>query len=168
MTCVQAAEGWTTKALQLASQDLNLSPMFAGVCSEKDLVEYFVKSSNERLFERIRSGGEEFHSLPVPDKVKLAVRWRLEMLSPYISALFPSLSSFFRCRKLHVSSLHDAASRMDVVDCPSLLTSWHWTLKQLWLQCTFVTKASAQCWVHTQSALTVWRACLLFVSSQCI
>ena len=80
-------EGWTTKALQLAAKDLKMSPMFGGVCSEKDLVHYFIESSNERLFERIEGSGPEFHSLPVPDKVKLAVRWRLEMLSPYISVL---------------------------------------------------------------------------------
>lgn len=86
---MQAAEGWTTKALQLAAQDLNLSPMFAGVCSEKDLVQHFITTSNDSLFECIRSRSSEFDSLSVPDKVKLAIRWRLEMLSPYISALSP-------------------------------------------------------------------------------
>lgn len=87
----QAAEGWTNKALQLAAQDLKLSPMFAGVCSEAEFVKYFIETSNERLFERIRNSGPEFHSLPVPDKVALAVRWRLEMLSPYISMSLISL-----------------------------------------------------------------------------
>lgn len=97
---VQAAEGWTTRALQLAAQDLKLSPMFAGVCSEKDLVQYFISSSNDRLFERI-SNSPDFDSLPVPDKVRLAVRWRLEMLSPYISAYF----TMFQHANLHVSIL---------------------------------------------------------------
>lgn len=71
----------------MAAQDLKMSPMFGGVCSEKDLVHFFIEHSNERLFERIKGSGPEFHDLPVPEKVKLAVQWRLQMLSPYISVL---------------------------------------------------------------------------------
>lgn len=79
------------KALQQAARDLNLSPMFGGVCGEKDLVVRFITASNERLTEKLQSAGPEFHQLSVPDKIKLAVRWRLEMLAPYIS--MPLLTS---------------------------------------------------------------------------
>jgi rpsU-divergently transcribed protein len=106
---VQAAEGWTTKALQLAAQDLKLSPMFAGVCSEKDLVQYFITNSNDRLFEQIQSS-TEFHTLSVPDKLKLAVRWRLEMLSPYISAIFSTVC-FLRNKLLVCCSQHIAMTQ---------------------------------------------------------
>ena len=69
----------------MGAQDLKLSPMFAGVCSDSELVRYFMRTCNERVLERVRNSGPEFHILPVADKTKLAVRWRLEMLEPYIS-----------------------------------------------------------------------------------
>lgn len=93
--CVQATEGWTAKAMQRAAEDMNLSPVFAGVCDgkEKDLVEHFIRSCNQQLFARLREAGPEFTALSTADKIKLAVRWRLEMIAPHVSAflLFTSL-----------------------------------------------------------------------------
>lgn len=81
------SEGWTVKAIQQAAHDMNLSPVFAGVCDgkEKDLVEHFIRSCNHKLFVRLRGAGPEFTALSTADKIKLAVRWRLEMITPYIS-----------------------------------------------------------------------------------
>jgi rpsU-divergently transcribed protein len=82
---MQATEGWTMAALHQAAKDLNLSPMFGGVCSEKDLVVHFIKTSNAQLEDMLQKAGPDFHQSTVADKTKLAVRWRLQMLSPYIS-----------------------------------------------------------------------------------
>eukprot|EP00892_Ulva_mutabilis_P003275 jgi/Ulvmu1/1319/UM011_0047.1 len=82
-----ASQGWTVKAIQSAAEDMDLSPVFAGMCDgkEKDLVEHFIRSCNQQLFARLRDAGPEFTSLSTADKIKLAVRWRLEMITPYIN-----------------------------------------------------------------------------------
>ena len=74
--------------MQRAAEDMNLSPVFAGVCDgkEKDLVEHFIRSCNQQLFARLREAGPEFTALSTADKIKLAVRWRLEMIAPHVSA----------------------------------------------------------------------------------
>lgn len=92
---VQASHGWTIKAIQSAAEDMKLSPVFAGVCDgkEKDLVEHFIRTCNQQLFARLREAGPEFTSLSTADKIKLAVRWRLEMIAPYTSTLHRRISS---------------------------------------------------------------------------
>ena len=77
--------------MQRATEDMNLSPVFAGVCDgkEKDLVEHFIRSCNQKLFDRIRDAGPEFTHLSTADKIKLAVRWRLEMITPFVSTYLP-------------------------------------------------------------------------------
>lgn len=76
--------------MQRAAEDMHLSPVFAGVCDgkEKDLVEHFIRTCNQALFAKLREAGPEYQALSTADKIKKAVRWRLEMIAPYIST-FP-------------------------------------------------------------------------------
>ena len=82
---MQRTEGWTTRAIQAAARDLDFSPALAGVCkSEAELVEYFIRESNEALFQKIAEERPLWASKSSTDKIKMAVRWRLEMLEPYV------------------------------------------------------------------------------------
>lgn len=87
LTCLrlQNTEGWTTRAIHAAAKDLNFSPALSGVCkSEADLVEYFIRQCNNALFDKIADERPLWASRSPTDRLKLAVRWRLEMLEPYI------------------------------------------------------------------------------------
>ena len=82
---MQRTEGWTTRAIQAAARDLNFSSALAGVCkSEAELVEHFIRECNEALFDKIADERPLWASKSSTDKIKLAVRWRLEMLEPYV------------------------------------------------------------------------------------
>jgi hypothetical protein len=61
--------------------------MLAGICTkgEYDLVYFFIRKCNRALFDRIRAEGAAFSEKGTAEKVKLAMRWRLEMLAPYVS-----------------------------------------------------------------------------------
>lgn len=91
---VQADKGWSTRAVQLAAEELGYSPMLAGICASSDaeFVRFFIRRCNARLFERIRTEGAAFTMLPPMERAKTAIKWRLQMVSPYISARL----SFFR------------------------------------------------------------------------
>ena len=83
---MQGSEGWSRAALAKAAAELQFSPALAGICSrgEADLVEFFVRQCNEVLFQRIAAEGAAFNEKDATEKVKLAVRWRLEMHAPVI------------------------------------------------------------------------------------
>lgn len=82
----QKVKGWTAGALQAAATELHMSPMFAGVCTEADLVEHFIMKCNDALFRRIAQAGPDFEQKRTMAKINTALRWRLEMLAPYIGA----------------------------------------------------------------------------------
>jgi rpsU-divergently transcribed protein len=87
--CVQATTGWSTKAVQAAAADMKYSPMMAGICAKSDaeFVELFIRRCNRKLFERLRQEAPSFAVMSPLDRAKTAIRWRLEMQSPYISAM---------------------------------------------------------------------------------
>jgi rpsU-divergently transcribed protein len=86
---LQHKEGWSTRAIQAAARDLGFSAALAGVVKgEADLVEFFIRKCNNALFDRMRDERALLHQQAgLADRVKLAVRWRLELLGPYIGAL---------------------------------------------------------------------------------
>jgi rpsU-divergently transcribed protein len=86
---LQHQEGWSTRAIQAAARKLRFSPALAGVVKgEADLVEFFIRKCNDALFDRMRGERALLHQQDgMADRVKLAVRWRLELLTPYIGAL---------------------------------------------------------------------------------
>lgn len=83
---VQAEKGWSTRAVQLAAEELGYSPMLAGVCASSDaeFVQFFIRRCNQRLAERIHAEGAAFAAMPPLERAKTAIKWRLQMLSPYI------------------------------------------------------------------------------------
>ena len=89
-SCMQHTEGWSTRAIQLAAKDLQYSPALAGVCKdESELVAHFIRKCNHELFEKMRQQHAELEAQSdTIDKLRLAVRWRLELLAPYAGAHF--------------------------------------------------------------------------------
>jgi hypothetical protein len=91
---MQAKKGWSTRAIQAAAADMGFSPMMAGICATTDaqFVELFIRSCNRKLFDRLQQERPALAMMTPLDRAKTAIRWRLEMLSPYIGASWPCMS----------------------------------------------------------------------------
>ncbi len=65
---------------------LGLSPSAAGLVSELELVEFFVARCNKQLDAELRKGAvqEQLQQLRITERVKMGVKMRLEMVTPFI------------------------------------------------------------------------------------
>eukprot|EP00884_Botryococcus_braunii_P017484 jgi/Botrbrau1/4419/Bobra.0348s0009.2 len=80
--------GWTRRALQEGAKDIHLSPAAASLFDRNglQLIEFFAQKCNDDLGALARQRAEELSAQPVSQRIKMLLRWRLEMLIPYIGA----------------------------------------------------------------------------------
>lgn len=82
------SRGWTGAALVAAARELGLSPAVVGLLPRREgqLVEHFIACSNARLMEALKLRAAELQALPVQDRVRVAIKLRLEMVQPHIGS----------------------------------------------------------------------------------
>ena len=80
-------KGWSRDALRAAAKDLGLSPAIGGLLDRGDveLVEYFLDKCNGKLTEDLKSMEAQLKEMRIRDKIRTAVKIRLEMVQPYIN-----------------------------------------------------------------------------------
>ncbi len=84
----QSERGWSVAALQAGARELGLSAAAAALVpgGEAGLVQFFVEQCNSRLAGELAARRAELAAMRVPDRIRTAVRRRLEMLVPVIGA----------------------------------------------------------------------------------
>eukprot|EP00963_Diacronema_lutheri_P013021 scaffold2195_cov333-Pavlova_lutheri.AAC.6 len=82
-----AEKGWSRDAVRAAANDLGLSPSVGGMLERGDveLIEYFLDKCNRQLVQDLNAMEEELKEMRIRDKIKTAVKIRLEMLQPYVN-----------------------------------------------------------------------------------
>ncbi|KAK9827204.1 hypothetical protein WJX74_010318 [Apatococcus lobatus] len=80
--------GWTRAALEAGCRDQGLSPAAVGMLPSgpAELVQFFIDQCNAELAAELARRKSELGMMRTIDRVKLAVRLRLEMLVPYIDS----------------------------------------------------------------------------------
>eukprot|EP01006_Ploeotia_vitrea_P041717 TRINITY_DN66564_c13_g5_i1.p1 TRINITY_DN66564_c13_g5~~TRINITY_DN66564_c13_g5_i1.p1 ORF type:complete len:339 (-),score=140.45 TRINITY_DN66564_c13_g5_i1:43-1059(-) len=79
------AHGWTEATIDKAVAELGLSPASAGVLQRGpvEVVEYFIRDCNDRLSAKLRDSADIMRNMRTVDKLKTAIRIRLDMQSKY-------------------------------------------------------------------------------------
>lgn len=110
--------GWTADALEEAARSLSLSPAVVGTLGapEERLVSYFVRKCNDELRVKLLERDNELRNMRVRDRIKLAVRLRLEMVAPFMDTWPQALAILARPKNVGLA----ATLLSDISD-----TIWH-------------------------------------------
>lgn len=107
-------EGWSPAAVQAAAQRLDLSPAVVGLLDrpEGELVEYYLHSSYSKLTTVVSDCNLSLQGLIIEERLCQMLKWRLEMIIPYIDSWPQALAIMSRPTNLphalqHLSRLID-------------------------------------------------------------
>ncbi|KAK9909165.1 hypothetical protein WJX75_008087 [Coccomyxa subellipsoidea] len=127
------SKGWSVAALQSGAEDLQMSKSISGIVQNgaAGLIEYFVDDCNQRLEAGLDSRQEELAGMRVPERVRMAVRMRLEMLIPYIDTWPQALG--VQAHPAHVATA--VRQRAELADdiwhaCGDTSTDYNWYTKR--------------------------------------
>eukprot|EP00128_Syssomonas_multiformis_P000113 Colp12_sorted_trinity150504_noHs@34528 len=86
--------GWSSLALAMGAKDRGLSVASAGILSKGpiELIDYFISKSNRRLSEEFEQGAKFAPEMSFEDKLRIAVKTRLQMNLPYMPHLAQSIA----------------------------------------------------------------------------
>ncbi|CAK0746843.1 hypothetical protein CVIRNUC_001722 [Coccomyxa viridis] len=125
--------GWSGAALQAGANDLGLSRAAAGVVPNgaAGLVEYFVNNCNQRLVDHLEDRADELGSMRTPQRVRLALQARLEMLIPVMDTWPQALA--IQASPAHMGTM--LKQRAQLVDdiwhaCGDTATDYNWYTKR--------------------------------------
>lgn len=79
--------GWTEEAIAAGAQELKYASAVTGLFPRGavELVEFFVQKANSDLSKKLRDSSDLLRDMRTVDKIKTAVRLRLQMLIPFSS-----------------------------------------------------------------------------------
>mmetsp|Transcript_17894 Transcript_17894/g.21430 ORF Transcript_17894/g.21430 Transcript_17894/m.21430 type:complete len:360 (+) Transcript_17894:90-1169(+) len=89
-----ATTGWSMETLRAGATDRGLSPAAVGMIprGEAALVLHFEEKCNKQLVEKMTENHEDLMNMGMTSRIRTAVRWRLEMVIPYMKTWPQALS----------------------------------------------------------------------------
>ena len=114
-----ATHGWTQKTIDAAIEALELSPSTAGMFKRGpgDLVLHFIETSNAKLFEILAAESkrfEESNSGSTSDFIEMAVKERLQMITPVIDS-WPQALTLLTTPSIAAEALEQGANMVDEI-----------------------------------------------------
>ncbi|BDA41822.1 Ubiquinone biosynthesis protein COQ9, mitochondrial [Coccomyxa sp. Obi] len=155
------AKGWSVAALQSGAEDLQLSRSASGMISSgaAGLVEYFVEECNQQLASELESRQEELARMRTPERVRMAVRMRLEMLIPYIDTWPQALG--IQAHPAHMATA--VRQRAELADdiwhaCGDTSTDYKWYTKRGLLAAVYAATELYMITDYSPGYADTWRA----------
>lgn len=137
--------GWTHAALVAGAQEIGVSPAICGSLPNgaTSLVQYFVKQCNQQLASKAASSAETLQALPLKQKLHTLLRWRLQLVKPYLDS-WPSAMALLAHPSAAAASLQLLNEMVDEV--------WH-AAGDTSSDLSWYAKRAALCGVYTATEL---------------